>query len=365
MNFHNVKFTGTNGTPGLQLTGCQEYDLSGENYLLSTGSGAGANGAFEMTDPTGFANALNGTFRTEVQGTTASCALMLDGSAGTSITGGDHLFASLNTSGVAGSAAICGNNAGSYLGEVNWTINSNAPYIFNDTGYISFDSHISVFDTTSGATLGPTGYIRSLQNGSKFTWFQKTKGQLQTAFSGLLVGDTTLCGSDGCASISPTLVSTASNGVTVEGSQIIWLEDAANTNAIGIEWPSTLSANYIFTLPAANSNPVVPSTCSGGTFADAISSGGVIACAAPLIRGIIVWSPTSISGGCAEQTVTVTGFDPGGVGGKAVLASPATSMGSHLWIGYAREVSANTVAVQFCGDATGGTPPSGYWLFTE
>ncbi|HTX74664.1 MAG TPA: hypothetical protein VMD29_00570 [Terracidiphilus sp.] len=38
--------------------------------------------------------------------------------------------------------------------------------------------------------------------------------------------------------------------------------------------------------------------------------------------------------------------------------------GAHIWIGgNPRATAANTLAVDFCADATGGTPPPGTWTF--
>jgi hypothetical protein len=60
-----------------------------------------------------------------------------------------------------------------------------------------------------------------------------------------------------------------------------------------------------------------------------------------------------------EQTVTVTGVATT----QAVRVNAPAFLGTHLWIGGARASAANTVAVDFCADATAGTPPSGTWLF--
>jgi hypothetical protein len=61
---------------------------------------------------------------------------------------------------------------------------------------------------------------------------------------------------------------------------------------------------------------------------------------------------------CAEQTFTVTGLATG----QGILAAdPTSAMSSHVWIGSKRASAANTLAIQFCADATGGTPPTGTW----
>lgn len=60
---------------------------------------------------------------------------------------------------------------------------------------------------------------------------------------------------------------------------------------------------------------------------------------------------------CAEQTFTVTGLAVG----QWVNATPPSVL-SHVWIQSARVSAANTLALGFCADATGGTPPTGTWI---
>jgi len=61
---------------------------------------------------------------------------------------------------------------------------------------------------------------------------------------------------------------------------------------------------------------------------------------------------------CMEQTFTYTSL----VTTQQVSVSPPSSLGVHLWIGWARVSATNTVAIAFCGDATAGTPPSGNYI---
>lgn len=61
---------------------------------------------------------------------------------------------------------------------------------------------------------------------------------------------------------------------------------------------------------------------------------------------------------CVEQTFTYTGLATT----QQVSISPPASLGVHLWIGWARVSSANTLAIAFCGDATAGTPASGSYI---
>jgi hypothetical protein len=70
------------------------------------------------------------------------------------------------------------------------------------------------------------------------------------------------------------------------------------------------------------------------------------------------WTPTAVTAStCAEQTLTVTGLATT----QGVSVNPPAAF-SHVWIGSARVSATNTLAVLFCGDATGGTPPSGNYL---
>ncbi|HEY2467980.1 MAG TPA: hypothetical protein VGI45_09060 [Terracidiphilus sp.] len=74
------------------------------------------------------------------------------------------------------------------------------------------------------------------------------------------------------------------------------------------------------------------------------------------------WTPSAVTAStCAEQTETVTGV----VTGKVLSVTPPASPGAHVWISGTRASASNTAAVAFCADATGGTPPSGTWLFRQ
>ena len=74
-----------------------------------------------------------------------------------------------------------------------------------------------------------------------------------------------------------------------------------------------------------------------------------------------VWTPAPLTAStCAEQTLSVTGL----VATRAISITPPAAL-SHVWIGSARVSAADTLAVEFCADATGGTPPGGNWLFTQ
>jgi hypothetical protein len=82
----------------------------------------------------------------------------------------------------------------------------------------------------------------------------------------------------------------------------------------------------------------------------------------PTTAYTVSWTPSAATvSACVEQTVTVTGV----VTTRQVGASPPGFVGTHVWIGSVRPSSANTVSVAFCADATGGTPPSGNWLFRQ
>lgn len=61
---------------------------------------------------------------------------------------------------------------------------------------------------------------------------------------------------------------------------------------------------------------------------------------------------------CVEQTFTVAGL----AAGQAILgANPPSALGAHVWISGERISAANTLSIDFCADATGGTPPTGTW----
>jgi hypothetical protein len=68
---------------------------------------------------------------------------------------------------------------------------------------------------------------------------------------------------------------------------------------------------------------------------------------------------TATTGACAEQTFnTYTGLATG----SAVFVSPPALVGAHVWIGAVRISAANTLAITFCADATGGTPAAGTYV---
>jgi hypothetical protein len=96
-----------------------------------------------------------------------------------------------------------------------------------------------------------------------------------------------------------------------------------------------------------NATWTLPSCATGCTLATGLS---------------VSWTPTAATASsCVEQTVTITGL----VTGRAVSVSPPASLGSHIWAGSARVSASNTLAVSFCADATGGTPPSGTWTVLQ
>lgn len=78
-----------------------------------------------------------------------------------------------------------------------------------------------------------------------------------------------------------------------------------------------------------------------------------------ITRTTFSFTPAAVTAStCAEQ------FFGSGIGGAGVYVNinpPSSMVASHTWIGSVRQ-SAGTVAVMFCGDATGGTPPSGNWV---
>lgn len=61
---------------------------------------------------------------------------------------------------------------------------------------------------------------------------------------------------------------------------------------------------------------------------------------------------------CAEQTFTYTGL----LTTQGVYVSPPSNLGAHVWIGTTRVSAGNTLAIQFCADATGGTAPAGNYI---
>jgi hypothetical protein len=65
--------------------------------------------------------------------------------------------------------------------------------------------------------------------------------------------------------------------------------------------------------------------------------------------------------GCSEQGFAVAGVTTN----QAILSANAPSnMGAHIWIGGKRVSATGVVSIEFCGDATSGTPPSGAWTIT-
>lgn len=97
----------------------------------------------------------------------------------------------------------------------------------------------------------------------------------------------------------------------------------------------------------------------------AVSGKGILSLGYPVLQPVRVVTsitPTSVpSNSCAEQAFTVTGA----VAGQSVTATPPGSMAAQdVWIGYARVSAANTVALEFCTNASAATPISGNWIFT-
>jgi hypothetical protein len=86
--------------------------------------------------------------------------------------------------------------------------------------------------------------------------------------------------------------------------------------------------------------------------------------ASPALTYTVSWTPiAATTSQCAEQTLS-TGLS-GFVSSRPLIVTPPSSMGAHLWIGSTRVGSVNSATVSFCADSTGGTPPSGNWLFRQ
>lgn len=85
-----------------------------------------------------------------------------------------------------------------------------------------------------------------------------------------------------------------------------------------------------------------------------------IACNGGTVRYVPSLTPSAVSAStCGEQTFTVAGLATG----EAVTIPNPPSALSHVWIGSARVSANNTLAILFCGDSTGGTPPTGTYSF--
>lgn len=135
--------------------------------------------------------------------------------------------------------------------------------------------------------------------------------------------------------------------------------------------PTTLTANRTVTLPDASGtvaylgSPAFTGTPTAPTPATSDNSTTVATTAYVKANLPTKYTPSltpaaTAASTCAEQTFTVTGLATG----QAVLSANPPSALSHVWIGSKRVSATNTLAIQFCGDATGGTAASGTWVVT-
>ena len=137
---------------------------------------------------------------------------------------------------------------------------------------------------------------------------------------------------------------------------------------------------YFTDLGTATPSGACPTTNTfeGGnvpTFSGSFTAGNIVSTATsttglPMLVDSGVIPPTKISASltpaaatassCVEQTFTVSG-----VASTATLlaVNPPAALGAHVWLGSYRVSATNTAALQFCADATAGTPPSGSWKF--
>lgn len=92
------------------------------------------------------------------------------------------------------------------------------------------------------------------------------------------------------------------------------------------------------------------------------STGGLLtttssSCAAPLKISNSITPAAATASQCVEQTFTYTGL---ATGQQVNVSAPA--LGAHIWIGNNRVSTTNTLAIDFCADATAGTPASGTYI---
>lgn len=151
---------------------------------------------------------------------------------------------------------------------------------------------------------------------------------------------------------------------TATNADTLSFTDDGNTTPSGACSATNTSLPAItFTDPASGFLTTLKSSPISASIAVALpASSGTLALTSQLpavpvkITNSITPAAAPVSG-CAEQTFTYTSL----VSSQGVSVSPP-AMGAHIWIGYSRVSAANTVAIDFCGDATSGTPPSGNYI---
>ena len=117
-------------------------------------------------------------------------------------------------------------------------------------------------------------------------------------------------------------------------------------------WNATANAyQAVVTLNSAGTPGHISQWASDGGLQD----GGILS----PTTSTIAWTPTAASvSSCVEQAMPSI---PNLVANRMVFVNPPAALGSHVWIGSVRSTGANNITVDFCADATGGTPPSGNW----
>jgi hypothetical protein len=98
---------------------------------------------------------------------------------------------------------------------------------------------------------------------------------------------------------------------------------------------------------------VTPATADNST---AIATTAFVKANLPLKIAVSITPAATTASTCAEQTFnTFTGLATG----QGVSVSPPALPGANVWIGSVRVSAANTLAIGFCANATGGTAAAG------
>jgi hypothetical protein len=254
----------------------------------------------------------------------------------------------------------------------NYTVLSQSPLsTVVPVGQMSSTAATSLCSAGTGGTAANV-FSAGLANGPVATWYQSNLFKATTAqrfqnpssgnavqvldSAGTLQGE---IGTNGSSGSTPE-IRFAGGNIQINGAgsggHFVFVGNDSST-MLKFSWSSASTVQWTDGTHTENLNPPATLTNAAWTLPACATN-----CTLPGNMLSVSWTPAAATASsCVEQTVTVTGLATG----RAVSVSPPATLGAHVWAGSARVSATNTLAVSFCADATGGTPPSGAWTVIQ
>lgn len=164
---------------------------------------------------------------------------------------------------------------------------------------------------------------------------------------------------------------TVANGATATESQIVSLVNTTQAGSDNTVWTDNGTNSLGSLCPNVDASLGYIDNAAKMTFASTGTTNKLTLQAPANMASSVTMTAIKVSvsitpaaattGQCAEQVFnTFTGLAAG-----YAQVSPPGVVGAHVWIGWARASAANTLAIGFCADATGGTPIPGTYVAVQ